>query len=345
MLPQIFVIILVFLCHGCSLLLDWEATASQIPSNNGDIGDIGDIGEETPGPECAASELSLTVQPKRIALVLDRSSSMRDYTVPFEGGEISRWDAAVWAMTEGGLLRTMISASPDKIEGLPAVHFISYTTHRDSQYPTGSLWINGGPSTADTLLTEAEVIEALRGDRFGATPTDSALEVALEADPDLVILATDGQPNWDTSTRQEIDVGLAMERVERVAVTSPPIHVVALSRRSEERDAHFASIAELSSGALYRADDVISLADTVMDIYRGARSCSHSIEIGPRALGGDVDVHIRFEGREYREGVDFSWQIFDEILRVEFYEELCSSYKEVDRGELSLVAICRGIVE
>ena len=265
------------------------------PNGRAGVGGDGTAGNGPTGDGCADGIARTSRVTPRVILVVDGSCSMTtDY--PSSGGSATecrnnqngRWAALRNALVgQNGVVR--------RLEGVVEFGLVVYGTQPQC------------PLTADPIHPELgnfDAIDDALGDRPPGlyTPTGAALDWVFEnlivgeqldseAGPEIVILATDGEPNscGDAETNYQPSVD-ALMKGQSLGVTT---YVVSLANASGEFHDHLQQLAAIGGGAnarLYEPNTPEQLAADLELLVGGAVNCDV-------ALNGRIQPGMECEGR------------------------------------------------
>lgn len=296
---------------------------------------VGPGNEPEPPTECTEEAFNQgTPVPPRILLVVDKSGSMGDDAVGYNG---SKWDGATTALS------SVVTALDDEVEfGLML-------------YPDGNANNNvcreGAVEVGVSLSRAEDIVDELEGTNpGGGTPTAATLGRAIAALTQLgdeggaraVILATDGGPNCASNLNPQTcrcvnpdgcnDSLNCLDDVASVAAASAlnqqgfPTFVIGIPGSENFTDvlsalANAGGSAAAGATPYYQANDATALSGAIEEVAARVGSCRFDLANAPQDAG-DVIVRVGDTLIPRDPGRSIGWDLVDDDT-VELFGDAC----------------------
>ncbi len=281
---------------ACSPSLGPSPRANDAGRPRGDAGPgfVDRDGGPSTGPEtCAEVRVGARRVTPRVTLVVDQSGSMDQGL----SGGVSRWDA----------MRRALTADDGLVTALEGQAEFGLALFSDS--PGGSGMCPRITQVPGMLNNRAAIDAVYRtAAPLGETPTGDALDALIDAlppsldasdDPQLFILATDGNPDrcgapsgHDAVSRQR-----SVDAVARAHTLGVRTYALGVGLGTVSAD-HLRELALAGSGGAsaqyWEAGDTAGLRDALLDIVRGELSCTLALEgsvVPEAACSGTVTLN------------------------------------------------------
>ena len=308
------------------------------PNNRSGSGAEGQAGSgREPGSGCADGVARTSRVTPRVILVVDGSCSMTtDYPSSGESAtecrrnEGGRWSALRNALVgQNGVVR--------RLEGVVEFGLVVYGTQPEC------------PLTADPInpgLGNFRAIDSAISDQPPGmyTPTGAALDWVYEnmiigeqldsdAGPEIVILATDGEPNscGDAQTNYQPSVDAVMKG-QGLGVTT---YVVSLANAAGEFHDHLQQLADIGGGAgsrLYEPNSPEQLAADLELLVGGAVNCDVALN-GVIQTGMECQGEVTLNGEPLECNGDNGWVLIDS-RHIRLQGEACNRLMSTAAGQV-----------
>jgi hypothetical protein len=311
------------------------------PNNRPDLGDQAGNGATQGG--CADGLARTSRVTPRVILVVDGSCSMStDYPASGESAtqctnnRNSRWAALRDALVgQNGVVR--------RLEGVVEFGLVVYGTQREC------------PLTSDPIEPRLGNFDAIDGVLGGTppgqfTPTGAALdwvydnlilgdEADSEAGPEIVILATDGEPNscGDANTNYQPSVD-ALNKGTGMGVTT---RVISLANAAGEFHDHLQQLADIGGGPgsrLYEPNTPEELAADLEGLVGGAVNCDVALN-GRITPGMECVGTVKLNGETLECNGDNGWTLIDQ-RHIRLQGDACDQLMSTASGNVEAFFPC-----
>jgi hypothetical protein len=312
---------------------------------NGNRPDLsgGNAGSPPTGDGCADGIARTSRVTPRVILVVDGSCSMStDYPASGESAtECTNNDNSRWAALRNALVGQ--NGIVRQLEGVVEFGLVVYGTQREC------------PLTSDPIepgIGNFNEIDGVLGDEPPGqyTPTGAALDwvyenliIGDEADsergPELVILATDGEPNscGDANTNYQPSID-ALNKGTGMGVTT---RVISLANAAGEFHDHLQQLADIGGGPgsqLYEPTTPQQLADNLASLVGGAVNCDVALN-GRITPGQECEGRVTLNGDELECNGDDGWTIIDS-RHIRLQGEACEQLMSTASGNVEAFFPC-----
>ena len=294
--------------------------------------------------ECAQQNFVLSSKPADVLLVLDRSKSMIEHTVPPDNK--TRWDAVV-----GGLTKVITTTDASVSWGLKF-------------FPEGE----GSECTAltDAIPAQIEPMNATKVNGLitttmalgNGTPTGDAINKASayltsrNTGNQYIVLATDGQPSCPSGG--DAALAFAVSAITAAKAAGFPTYVIGVVDPVADKSTPPRLNAMAEAGGTARTDNPIGdkffqaysqdeLTASLAAVTGQVVSCVFDFDKRPpdeKNIAVKVNGKIVAQDASKAEGWDYT---SDQYMGVELHGEACKQVKDSTENKVDIIFGCRGV--
>lgn len=305
----------------------------------------GTTGAPVENGECAEKNFVLASKPADILLVLDRSASMVEHTVP--PSNATRWDAVVKSMT------AVISATDSSVSwGLKL-------------FPEGE-----GKECNAMTVTDAVPAPIMPGNAAAVngiinstmasgngTPTGDAIAKAAaylksrNASNQYIVLATDGDPSCPSSG--DAALTYAVSKIAEAKAAGFPTFVIGVLDPVENKSSYARLNAMAEAGGTSRSDNPVAdkfyqaysqdaLADALRAVTGQVVSCVFEFDNKPP---DPTNIAVKINGQWIEQDATKAegWEYTsDQYMGLELHGDACQQVKDASDNHVDIIFGCKG---
>jgi von Willebrand factor type A domain len=295
--------------------------------------------------ECAQQNFVLASKPADVLLVLDRSKSMIEHTVP--PMDLTRWDAVVAALTAvisetDATVSWGLKLFPEG-EGKSCIETSVTDAIPAEIMPRNAAKVNGVINTTEAL--------------GNGTPTGDAIAKAASylksrgVSNQYIVLATDGEPSCPSG---DDAVDYAVEKIAEAKAAGFPTYVIGVLD-PDENESSFPRLNKMaeaggtarndasSTDKFYNAYSVAELTKALEAVTGQVASCVFEFEKAPpdaSNIAVKVNGAVLAQDTNKAQGWDYT---SDQHLALELYGDACQQIKGGTENKVDIIFGCKGV--
>jgi hypothetical protein len=296
--------------------------------------------------ECAQQNFVLSSKPADVLLVLDRSKSMIEHTVPPMG--LTRWDAVVAAMT----------AVIADTEAAVSWGLTLFPEGEGSECAAGS--VTEAIPAPIMPMNAANVNGIIKSTMAlgNGTPTGDAIAKATNylksrgASNQFIVLATDGEPSCPSGGDAATE--LAVAKIGEAKAAGFPTYVIGVLDPDKNKGSFprlnamaeaggTARSADADADKFYDAYSVPELTSALTAVTGQVVSCVFELDKAPpdaSNIAVKINGAVVAQDKSKAQGWDYT---SDEHTGLELYGDACQQLKNADENKVDIIFGCKGV--
>jgi hypothetical protein len=308
---------------------------------------VGTAGEpDVANGECAQQNFVLSSKPADVLLVLDRSKSMIEHTVPPDNK--TRWDAVV-----GGLTQVITATDAAVSWGLKF-----FPEGEGSECSATSVTdmvpapiMPGNAATVNGLITTTMALG-------NGTPTGDAIKKATaylqgrNVGNQFIVLATDGQPSCPSGSDAALQY--AVDAITAAKAAGFPTYVIGVVDPVADKSTPPRLNAMAEAGGTSRTDNPIGdkfyqaysqdeLTNALKAVTGQVASCVFEFEKKPP---DESNIAVKINGQRVAQDMTKAqgWDYVDgQYMALELHGDACQEVKDATENKVDIIFGCKGV--